>query len=126
MGAKRAAPQDLVVAFVGDEAFCETALDIETSVRNDAPVLIIVLNNRGFADTDGGKSERLAHARFHRGISASALANTLGARGYLVEEPDAIEPRLKEAIETVRSGLTAVVEVRTARIATSLHYLWAK
>ncbi|HWG03632.1 MAG TPA: thiamine pyrophosphate-binding protein [Beijerinckiaceae bacterium] len=126
MGAKRAAPQDLVVAFVGDEAFCETALDIETSVRSDTPILIIVMNNRGFADTDGGKSERLAHARFHRGISGSALANALGAKGFLVEEPDDIEPRLREAIQIVENGLTALVEIRTARVVTSLHSLWAK
>lgn len=126
MGAKRAEPHKLVVAFVGDEAFCETALDIETSVRNDTPILIIVLNNRGFADTDGGKSQRLDHARFHRGISGAALAGALGAKGIFVEDPKDIHPSLREAIETVQNGLTAIVEVRTARVATSLHYLWAK
>jgi acetolactate synthase I/II/III large subunit len=126
MGAKRAAPNELVVAFVGDEAFCETALDIETSVRNDAPILIIVLNNRGFADTDGGSSERLAHARFHSGVSSSALASALGAKGFLVEEPGDIEAALKQAIQSVENGLTAVVEVRTARVATSLHSQWSK
>ena len=126
MGAKRAQPKDLVVAFVGDEAFCETALDIETSVRNDVPVLVIVLNNRGFADTDGGKSERLAHARFHRGVNASKLADTLGAKGFSIEEPADLEPLLSQAIQVVENGLTAVVEVRTARVAASLHSLWSK
>ena len=126
IGAKKAAPGDLVIALIGDEAFCETALDLETSVRNDAPILVIVLNNRGFADSDGGSSERLAHARFHRGISGAALANTLGAKGFLVQEPDDLEARLSEAIQIVEGGLTAVVEVLTARVATSLHYLWAK
>ena len=125
MGAKRAAPDDLVVAFVGDEAFCETALDIETSVRNDAPILLIVLNNRGFADSDGGKSEKLAHARFHRGVDACNLANALGAKGFKVDRPEDIESTLRTAIASVEGGLTAVVEVRTTRVQTSLHRLWA-
>jgi thiamine pyrophosphate-dependent acetolactate synthase large subunit-like protein len=126
MGAKRAAPDDLVVAFVGDEAFCETALDIETSVRNDAPFLLIVLNNRGFADNDGGKSARLAHARFHQGINAAKLAITLGANGHTIEDPEELETTLQTAIRQVEAGLTTVVEVRTARIQTSLYRLWAK
>jgi acetolactate synthase-1/2/3 large subunit len=124
MGAKRASPEKLVIAFVGDEAFGETALDIETSVRNSAPVLIIVLNNRRFADTDGGKSQRLAHARFHQGINASALATALGAKGYAVDQPADLKALLERAIADVRAGKTAVVEVLTARVNTSLHSLW--
>src|SRR5262249_24455910 len=46
MGAKKAQPDKLVVAFIGEEAFNETAMDIETSIRNGAPILIIVKNNR--------------------------------------------------------------------------------
>ena len=126
MGAKRAAPNDLVVAFVGDEAFCETALDIETSVRNDAPFLLIVLNNRGFADNDGGKSARLAHARFHQGINAANLAVALAAHGHTVVNPEDLEATLKTAIHQVEAGQTAVVEVRTARVQGSLYRLWAK
>ena len=126
IGAKRAAPDNLVIAFVGDEAFCETALEIETSVRSDSPILVIVLNNRGFADTDGGISARVAHARFHSGVSGCALANAVGARGFLVEEPADLESRLGGAIQCVEGGLTAVLEVRTARVVASLHKLWDK
>src|SRR4029079_13439167 len=50
LGAKKAQPNKLVVAFIGEEAFNETAMDIETSIRNDAPVLIVVKNNRKIPD----------------------------------------------------------------------------
>ena len=87
MGAKKAHPDKLVTAFIGEEAFNETAMDIETSVRNDAPILIIVKNNRKIPDTDGGKSKQLAVARFRQGVDIGALATALGAKAYRVEKP---------------------------------------
>ena len=59
VGAKKAHPDKLVVAVIGEEALHETAIDIETSVRNDAPVLILVKNNGHTADRKSGKSQRL-------------------------------------------------------------------
>jgi acetolactate synthase-1/2/3 large subunit len=124
MGAKTAHPDKLVAAFIGEEAFNETAMDIETSVRNDAPILIVVKNNRKAPDTDGGKSKRLAVARFHQGVDIQALATALGAKAYRVEKPADLSGTLKTAIADVRGGRTAVVEVLTQRVNGSLHGLW--
>jgi thiamine pyrophosphate-dependent acetolactate synthase large subunit-like protein len=124
MGAKKAHPGKLVVSFIGEEAFNETAMDIETSVRNDAPILIIVKNNRKIADTDGGKSHKLATARFKAGVDIISLATALGAKAYRVEKPADLSAALKSAIADVRGGRTAVVEVLTARMNGSLHRLW--
>ncbi len=124
MGAKKARPEKLVTAFIGEEAFNETAMDIETSVRNDAPILIIVKNNRRIPDTDGGKSKRLAVARFHQGVDICPLASALGAKAYRVEKPADLATTLKSAIADVRGGRTAVVDVVTARMNASLHHLW--
>ena len=124
MGAKKANPEKLVVAVIGEEAMCETGLDIETSIRNDAPILVIVKNNRRKFDHDMTESERLAYHRFHRGISPSGLATALGAGSYLVEEPGNIAEKLEAAIQEVQSGHSAVLEVMTNRINTSLHSLW--
>jgi acetolactate synthase-1/2/3 large subunit len=125
LGAKKACPDKLVVAVVGDEAFAETALDVETSVRNDAPVLIIVKNNRSnaYADQSGGK-KRLGLARFQRGIDIPALATALGAKAYRIERPDDIAATLGSAIRVVKGGSTAVVDVVTTRMNASLHTLW--
>ena len=124
MGAKKAHSDKLVVAVIGEEAFNETALDVETSIRNDAPVLIVVKNNRSYVDEDGGKSRRLAHARFNRGADTPALVRAMGASAYRVEDPRDLASCLVSAIEEVEQGTTAVVEVLTARVPASLHRLW--
>ena len=124
MGAKKANPDKLVTAFIGEEAFGETAMDIETSVRNDAPILVIVKNNRKIPDQDGGKSKKLAVARFKQGVDIGALATALGAKAYRVDKPADLSKTLSAAIATVRAGQTAVVEVITVRINGSLHHLW--
>jgi acetolactate synthase-1/2/3 large subunit len=124
MGAKKAHPEKLVTAFIGEEAFNETAMDIETSIRNDAPILIVVKNNRKIPDTDGGKSKKLAVSRFKQGVDIGALATALGAKAYRIEKPGDLSKTLAAAIATVRGGQTAVVEVITVRINGSLHHLW--
>ncbi len=124
MGAKKACPDKLVIAVIGEEAFAETALDIETSVRNDAPVLIIVKNNRKHVDKSDAKKMRLAYTRFHQGLDISALANALGARACRIEQPADLSRHLKSAMETVQSGTTTVVDIVTTRMNASLHKLW--
>jgi len=124
MGAKKAQPDKLVTAFIGEEALNETAMDIETSIRNDAPILVIVKNNRRIVDRDGGKSKKLAVARFKQGVDICALATALGARAYHVDRPGDLAATLSKAIADVRAGHTAVVEVMTVRINGSLHHLW--
>jgi thiamine pyrophosphate-dependent acetolactate synthase large subunit-like protein len=124
IGAKKAQPGKLVTAFIGEEALNETAMDIETSIRNDAPILLIVKNNRKAPDQDGGESRKLAVARFKQGVDIGALAAALGAKAYRIERPGDLAATLAAAIATVRDGRTAVVEVMTARINGSLHHLW--
>ena len=126
MGAKKAFPKKLVVSFIGEEAFNETALEVETSVRNDAPILIIVKNNRKFIDTDGGKSQRLAKVRFGTGVDIKKLCESLGAQSFRVEEPEELSDVLATAISCVNGGLTAVVDVKTQRVNASLYSLWDK
>jgi acetolactate synthase-1/2/3 large subunit len=124
LGAKKAHPDKLVTAFIGEEALNETAMDIETSVRNNAPILLVVKNNRKIPDQDGGKSKKLAVARFRQGVDICGLATALGAKAYRVEKPGDIAGTLSKAIADVRGGQTAVVEVMTIRINASLHHLW--
>lgn len=124
IGAKVAAPAKVVATVIGDEAFAETALDIETSLRARLPVLIVVKNNRAFADRDGGSSPRLAHARFNEGVDICALATALGAKAYKVDDPDNLDDALETALASVKAGRTAVVEVLTTRVKARLSRLW--
>jgi acetolactate synthase-1/2/3 large subunit len=120
IGAKTASPDKLIATVIGEEAFAETALDIETSVRGGAPVLIMVLNNRAFTDRDGGVSQRLAAARFHGGVEICAVARALGAHAHRVERPDQLATTLRQAIGEVRAGTTTVVEILTRRVKANL------
>ena len=124
IGAKKAAPDKLVVSVIGEEAMNETAMDIETSIRSNAPILIVVKNNRPFADRDGGSSKRLAHARFNQGVDICALATALGAKSFRATDPAALPNTFAAAIAEVNGGTTAVVEIPTTRVKTSLHGLW--
>lgn len=55
LGATIASPEARVVALVGDGAFQMTGMELSSIVRAKAPVIVIVLNNRGYG------TERLLH-----------------------------------------------------------------
>jgi len=122
IGAKLAAPDNLVVAVMGDEAFGETALDLETAVRSDAPILIVVKNNSVYKRKDASDAKRAAllSIRFKEGVDFCALAQSVGARASRVEEPAELRGALGEAIESVRNGRCALLEVATKRFGNKL------
>ncbi len=126
IGAKVAAPDKLVVAVMGDEAFAETALDLETAVRSDVPVLVLMKNNKAFPSTDSGISPKLSGVRYRDAGNYCALAEALGAKATRVEDPEALAGALTDAIGWVQDGHPALVEVITRRVPTSLHRLWER
>lgn len=125
IGAKKAAPRKLVVAVIGDEAFAETAIDLETSVRTGTPVLVIVKNNRATPSRDAGVSPNLAERRFAGGgVSPCAVGRALGATAMRVEQPAELRAALKSSAAEVSAGKTVVLEVVTGRAPGSLHARW--
>lgn len=114
MGAKLAAPDKLVVNFLGDAAVGMSGMDIETSVRSGIPILSVVVNNSAM----GGYEKHLPVAtrkygtKFLSGDYAQ-LATSLGAYAEKVSEPDAIIPALQRAATEVAGGRTALVECIT-------------
>jgi len=125
IGAKQAAPDKLVVAVIGEEAFSETAIDIETAVRAGVPILILVKNNRSDPARDAGVSPKLAGTRFAGGgVDPVALAQALGAKAVRIEQPGELGEKLKWALDQVKGGATVVAEVLTRRVPAGLHSLW--
>jgi acetolactate synthase-1/2/3 large subunit len=123
IGAKAAAPDKLVATFIGDEAFYETAIDLETSLLCGTPILVILLNNR--ADTLAKRGNViLDHARWSGGRNLTDLCKALGAQAERVEDPEQVSATLERAIRTVESGRTAVVEVEIARVRNNIGYLF--
>lgn len=124
IGAKAAAPDKLVATFIGDEAFCETAMDLETSVLFNTPILVVLLNNRADTLVQRGRNATLDVARWTGGRYLSDVAKALGAETEHVEDPDEVRPALERAIRVVQGGQTSVVEVVIARVRHSLSHLY--
>lgn len=125
IGAKKAAPEKTVVSVIGEEAFAETAIDIETAIRAGIAVLLVVKNNRAIPATDAGISPHLAKMRFKGdGVIPHVVARALGAKSARVENPADLREALKTAIAEVKGGSFYVLEVITGRAPGSLHARW--
>ena len=109
VGAKVAAPDSRVIVLHGDGSFGMNAMEVDTAVRHNAPVLIIIGLNGGWTgDPEKKKPGRdLGYTRYDK------LAESLGAYGEFVEKPEDIRPALERAAEVVASGKTALVNVVT-------------
>jgi thiamine pyrophosphate-dependent acetolactate synthase large subunit-like protein len=110
LGAKVAKPDAQVVVLHGDGSFGINLMDIDTAVRHNIPVVVVVSNNGGWtADTAWSRplpkpGRRLGHTRYDK------VAQDFGAHGEFVEKPHEIRPALERAWA---SGKPAVVNVIT-------------
>lgn len=117
LGVQLARPHVRVIVLAGDGGFLMTVQDLETSLRENLPVVFVVLNNFAFGSVStrqkayyGGRQvwSRLQNPDF------VALARSFGVWAVRVEHPEALEDALREALTSLRP---AVVEVRTEDLA---------
>jgi acetolactate synthase-1/2/3 large subunit len=106
VGAKVANPNTQVVALHGDGSFGINAMEIDTAVRHNVPVLVVISNNGGWTgDPERNKPGRnLGHLRYDK------MAEAFGAHSEFVDKPHEIRPALERA---AASGKPAVVNVIT-------------
>jgi acetolactate synthase-1/2/3 large subunit len=114
LGAKVAAPDKVVVNLMGDAAFGQSGLDIETGVRHGIPILTVVLNNYEMGNYE--KMQPVAQERY--GIKRMSgefapVARALGVFAERVDDPGEVGPALGRALAEVRAGRSALVEVIT-------------
>lgn len=115
MGAKLARPDWLSVNVMGDAAFGMVGMDFETAVRNQIPVLTVILNNGRLGGYDHllpVSSERY-RLRYMPGNRYSQVAEALGGYSERVEQPEALQPALQRCIQEVGGGRAALLEVIT-------------
>ncbi|MER5527316.1 thiamine pyrophosphate-requiring protein [Streptomyces sp. NPDC002677] len=115
LGAKVAAPDKLSVCYLGDAAFGQCGLEIETAVRNKIPVLIVLTNNNEM--TGYGEHQPVADQRFglkELGGRYAEIGTALGAKAYRVSDPDEVGPALQKAIAEVDGGAVVLLEVVTS------------
>jgi acetolactate synthase-1/2/3 large subunit len=117
IGAKIANPNRFVCALVGDGGFAMTMGELETAVREDTPILVVVINNSTLGHIRirqeanfGGRCVGVNFGSAH----FAKVAEAFGAVGVEVTHPDQVRGALSEAIEVVRGGGCAVVDVHVS------------
>ena len=114
VGAKAARPDATVVCVDGDGCFQMTSQELATSVLEELPIVVVVVNN-GYLGMVRQWQDMFFEERFsqihltHAVPDYAALARAYGGVGLTVENEDELEGALAEALAC---GRTAVVDCR--------------
>lgn len=121
LGAQLAAPDQRVVAIVGDGSFLMTGLELATAVMLGLPAVALVFNNGGWGAIANlqvnlfGESREIntlfrqsGGERYYANITE--VARGLGCHAERVEDPAELGPALRRALD---AGRPAVVEAMT-------------
>jgi 2-hydroxyacyl-CoA lyase 1 len=106
IAAKLVHPERPVVAICGDFAFGLSAMELETAVRHNVAIVVVVANNSG----NGGSLRQRMHMgntcepvmMFQRGLRYDRICEVLGGVGEHVEHASDIGPALTRAIASNR------------------------
>lgn len=101
LAAKLVNPKRRVCCFIGDGAMGFNFMEVETSIRKNLPIVIVVCNNNLW-----GMTANSMKARFSQYIPGTVeigfvpyykAVEALGGKGLLVERPEDIRPALEQA-----------------------------
>ena len=112
IGAKVACPDKFVVDIAGDGSFIMTGQDLATTVAEDIPVTVIVLNNSTLGMV--AQWQRLFYGRRYISVNLAGIpdfakwADAFGARGVRVSSISEFRKSVKEA---VKADVTTVIDV---------------
>jgi thiamine pyrophosphate-dependent acetolactate synthase large subunit-like protein len=109
VGAKAAKPDAQVICLHGDGSFGQNAMELDTAVRHNLPLLCVISLNGGWtADPEHNKPGRdLGYTRYDK------MAEALGCYAEYVEEPEDIRPALQRTWKKVEEGMVGFVNVKT-------------
>jgi acetolactate synthase-1/2/3 large subunit len=112
IGAKLAAPGRPVVALAGDGGATMTIAELETAVRCEAPVVVVVLDNRRHGTIRMHEERHGTRPPVGTELGAvdfAAVARGLGAGAATVSAADDVAPALAEALSSDRPALVHCV-----------------
>lgn len=112
VGAYHAIAAGRVVAVMGDGSFGFAAGELETLVRLELPITVVVLSNDSFGWIKAGQRHGF-DARFY-GVDFSRsnhadIAKAYGMPAWTVTEPAELKPTLKQAMTTTGPALVDVI-----------------
>ena len=113
IAASLACPGRTVVVATGDGAFGFNAMEIDTAVRQKAPVLIVVANNGSWAIEVRDQQE--THGKVVgtqlQFADHAAMARAFNMHGERVEKADELAPAIARALAELRAGRPALLDV---------------
>jgi acetolactate synthase I/II/III large subunit len=114
IGAKAARPEATVVCVDGDGCFQMTGQELATAVREDLPIVVVIVNNGSLGMVrqwqDMFYEERFSQIHLTHDVPDYArLAEAYGATGFTVDSADDLDSVLEGALTC---GGTAVVDAR--------------
>ena len=118
IGAMVAKPEKQLLVLHGDGSMGMNAMEVDTAVRHNLPVVTVVANNAGWT------ARSVDHRKPGRELGFTAfekMAEALGAYGEKVEDPNQIRPALERAYD---SGKAAVVNVIVEPTAAGISRAW--
>ncbi len=114
IGAKMAMPERMCVAFMGDAAFGMSGLDMETAVRAELPITVVLLNNGIMATYPGGTpTAREQFGVTHMGGDYAQIAMGMGAEGLRVTKASELAGAIKTAAKFNKEGKTVMIDIKT-------------
>ncbi|MDR4495418.1 MAG: thiamine pyrophosphate-binding protein [Nitrospirales bacterium] len=112
IGAKVSAPHRMVMVICGDMAFGVCAMEMETAVRHNIPIIVVVANNDGPC---AGQDFRTCYSPGHESatkylarIPYEKIMEAFGGHAESADRPEHVQPALKRAAE---SGKPACLNV---------------
>ncbi len=114
MGAKLARPDKLCINVWGDAGIGFTGMDFETAVRENIPILSILLNN--FSMAIEIPIMQVAQEKYgSTDISGnySEMAKAFGGYGERIERPEDIVPAIERGIKKTQEGTAVLLEFIT-------------
>ncbi len=113
LGVKAAKPDKKVLVIEGDGSFLFNGSEIDTAVRHDKQIVIVISNDSQWGMVRHAQQITKAYevcSKLSEAVRYDKYAESLGAYGELITDPEAIGPALKRAFN---SGLPAVLDIRT-------------
>ena len=116
LGAKVAAPEKTCLNVWGDAAIGMTGMDFETAVRENIPILSVLLNNFSMAIElpimqTATEKYRATDISGHY----ADMAKAFGGYGERVESPGDLKEAFKRGIAATENGQAALIEVITSK-----------
>lgn len=112
LGAKLVHPERTVIAILGDGDFMMTVQDLETAVRENIAVKILVINDNAYrvlAFRQRVQYQGRIHGSVHQNPDFVRLAESFGIKGWRLTAPDEVEAVLSEALALKEPALIEVV-----------------